>query len=298
MDKKVLENYLKAGKILKEVQKKAQKSIKHRQKLLDIAEEIEKNIAALGGKPAFPVNLCLNNHAAHYSPSASDETILTEKDVMKVDIGVHIDGYIADSAFTVNLSGEYNKMVEASEKALENAVSVVKEGVKLEDIGKQVEKTIKGYGFNPIQNLTGHCLQQWVSHAPPSIPNIAKRDERRLEEGAAFAIEPFATDGRGYVKEGVQAEIFQLDEPKPVRNRDARKIMEFIAENYNTLPFAERWIIKELQLSEFARKVALRELLQRKCIKAFPVLHEENGKIVTQAETSLILNKGKVIRLV
>lgn len=293
----MLEKYIKAGKILKEVREKAKKSIKVGEKLIDIAERVENEIVSLGGKPAFPANLSINNNAAHYSPSIDDETTVGERDVLKVDIGAHIDGYIADCAFTVDFSGENGKMIEAAEKALGNALAIVKEGVMLQDIGEEIEKTIKGYGFNPIQNLSGHALERWITHGSPSIPNIAKRDERQLEEGMCFAIEPFVTDGRGFVKEGGKAEIFQIDEPKPVRNIEARKIMEFVLECYKTLPFAERWLIKELKMSEFARKVALRELLQKKCIKAFPILHEEKGRIITQAETSILLNEGKAIRL-
>ncbi|MFH1255691.1 MAG: type II methionyl aminopeptidase [Candidatus Diapherotrites archaeon] len=298
MDEETVEKYVKAGKILKKVQENARKSIKPGQKMLEIAEKIEKEIVGEGGQAAFPVNLSRNNFAAHFTPSTSDEAVVGEKDVLKVDIGVHIDGFIADSAFTLDFSGENGKLLEASEKALQNALSMVKEGQEIGKIGAEIEKTIKSYGFNPIQNLSGHGLGQWVQHGAPTIPNIAKNDKRKLEDGIAFAIEPFATDGLGFVKEGVQAEIFQLDEPKPTRNKDSRKIIEFVDENYKSLPFAERWIAKELKLSDFARKIALRELLKNKGISAFPILHEENGKLVSQAETSIILNNGSVIILV
>jgi methionyl aminopeptidase len=301
IDKKTAEKYIKAGQILAEVQKKAGKTIKPGQKLLEIAENIEKEIVALVGKgagPAFPVNLSLNNDAAHYTPSVNDEKTLGEKDVLKVDIGVHVDGYIADAAFTLDFSQEHGKMVEAAERALEEALSIAKEGIELGSIGSKIQDTINSYGFNPIQNLSGHGLTRWDAHAAPTISNIAKKDERVLEEGMVVAIEPFATDGKGFVKESAQSEIFQLDEPKPVRNMDARRIVELVAENYHTLPFAERWVEKELKLGEFRRKVAMRELMQRKCISAFPILREESGKIVTQAENSILLFEGKVKRLV
>lgn len=319
MDKKVLKKYVKAGEILRTMQKTARKSIKPGQKLIDIAKEIENGIKKKGGEPAFPVNLSVNNNAAHYTPSADDETVLAGSDVLKVDIGVHVGGYIADAAFTLDFSGKHWKMVEASEKALADAVKVVEErafgngakggevakkgkgaknGLKLEEIGKAVQGAINACGFKPIQNLSGHGLGQWKAHASPSIPNIEKRDERVLEEGAVFAIEPFATDGRGFVKDAPQSEIFGIDEPRPVRRAEARKAMEFIMEKYHTLPFAERWLMDELGMSEFKRRVALRELLRTKCIKAFPILREEPGKIVTQAETSIALADGKVVVLV
>ncbi len=295
MDKKEAENYIKAGKILQEVQKKAKKAIKPGQKMLEIALEIEKNIMSLGGKPAFPANLSRNNEAAHYSPSADDETVLEDTDVMKVDLGVHIEGYIADASFTLNFSNDYARMIEASEQALENALSRIKVGAKLSDIGKEIETTIKKAGFNPIQNLSGHGLAKFQCHTIPTVPNYETRDERVLEDDMAIAIEPFATDGAGFVKEAPQSEIFGLDEPKNVRNMQARKIIDFIIDEYDTLPFAERWIAKKMKMSEFQRKVAMRELISKRCIKAFPILRELPGKIVTQAETSVILHDGKVI---
>ncbi|MBN2067770.1 MAG: type II methionyl aminopeptidase, partial [Candidatus Diapherotrites archaeon] len=235
MDKEQAENYIKAGKILQKTVEKAKKSIKPGQKLLEIALNIEKNIQGIGegaGKLAFPVNLSINENAAHFTPSSQEEAVLKASDVMKVDVGVHVDGFIADGAFTLNPDNSHARMVEAAEKALENALAIAKEGTQLGEIGSVIEKTIGEKGFNPVQNLTGHGLMQFEQHASPSIPNIARKDERALEEGHAYAIEPFATDGKGFVREGQQSEIFSLDEPRPVRNEHARNILEFVVEKY------------------------------------------------------------------
>lgn len=299
MDEKELESYLKAGKILQKVLSRARKSIKPGQKLLDIAESAEKQIVEFfGGKPAFPVNLSIGNNAAHFTPSAEDELVLLETDVLKFDAGVQVDGFVADAAFTVDFSGKHEKMVEASQKALAAALEKVKVGARIGEIGEAIEKTIHSFGFNPIENLSGHSLKKFDVHASPEIPNIAKTDSRKLEEGMAFAIEPFATDGEGFVKEAVQSEIFSLGEPRPVRNPVARKILDFVSENYDALPFAERWIASELKLGEFRRKIAMRELLLQKCIQAYPILHEAPGTIVTQAETTVLLSGKEVIILV
>jgi len=298
MDEKELENYLKAGKILQKVLDFARKSVKPGQKLLEIAENAEKQIIDLGGKPAFPVNLSIGNNAAHFTPSAEEEGVVSEEDVLKFDAGVHVNGYIADAAFTLDFSGKHQKMLDASRKALETAIEKVKVGARIGSIGEEIEKTIHSYGFNPIQNLCGHSLGKFDVHASPEMPNIAKKDSRVLEEGTAFAIEPFATDGEGYVREAMQSEIFSLEEPKPVRNPAARKILNFVSEKYETLPFAGRWIAKELKVSEFQRKIAMRELLQQKCIHSYPVLHEASGRLVTQAETTILLSGKDVIVLV
>lgn len=299
VNEKELESYLKAGKILQKILDSARKSIKPGQKLLEIAEHAEKQIIdSFGAKPAFPVNLSIGNFAAHFTPSAGFDGIVSEEDVLKFDAGVQLNGFVADAAFTLDFSGKNEKMVDASRKALAAAVAKAKVGARIGEIGEAIEKTIRSFGFNPIQNLCGHSLKQFDIHAAPEIPNIAKKDSRVLEEGMAFAIEPFATDGEGYVKEAVQSEIFALDEPKPVRNPVARKILDFVSENYKTLPFAERWIANELKLSDFQRKIAMHELLQQNCIQAFPILHEVLGRLVTQAETTILLSGKEVIVLV
>jgi len=301
MEKEEAEKYLLAGKITKKVVAQAKKSIKPSQKLLEIALNIEKSIFDIMAKgtegkkkafPAFPVNLSINENAAHFTPDSACELVLEENQLLKVDLGVQFDGYICDTAFSLNFDNSHAKMIEAAELALENALAIAKEGTEIGKIGAEIEKTIKGKGFNPIQNLTGHGLARFEQHASPSIPNIATTNPKKLAEGA-FAIEPFATNGEGYVKEGQQSEIFALDKVVPIRNNYARQVLELVSKKYETLPFALRWIEKELKLPEFQRKVAIRELLRAGCIKAFPVLHEETGKIVAQAEKSFIIFEGK-----
>jgi len=296
MENEETENYLLAGQITKKAVEKAKKSIKPGQKLLEIALNIEKSISSLGegkGKPAFPVNLSINENAAHFTPGSHSTEVLQESDVLKIDLGTHVNGFICDTAFTLNFDNSQAKMIEAAELALENALAISKEGTELGKIGQEIEKTIKDAGFRPVQNLSGHGLARFEQHSFPSIPNISTGNTRALEEGNAYAIEPFATDGQGIVREGKQSEIFALDKPKPVRNPYARKMLELVAEEYETLPFAMRWIEGTLKLPEFQRKVAVRELLRAGCIKAFPVLHEQPGKFVSQAEKSLIILDGK-----
>lgn len=296
MEKEETEKYIQAGKITKEAVEKAKKSIKPGQKLLEIAESIEKSIETIGAgkaKPAFPVNLSINQNAAHYTPGNNTKETLKETDVIKVDLGTQIDGYICDTAFTLNFDNKFSKMIEAAEQALENALSIAKEGTQIGKIGQEIEKAIKSKGYNPIQNLTGHGLNQYEQHAHPSIPNIETKNPNKLESGKAYALEPFATNGQGWVKEGQQSEIFALDKPKNTRNTHARKLQEHILEEYQTTPFALRWLQNKTKMPEFQLKVAMRELQKTGAIKSFPVLHEQPGKIVTQAEKSIIIQDGK-----
>jgi len=296
MEKKDAENYILAGKITKKTVEKAKKAIKPGQKLLEIALSIEKNIETLGegkAKLAFPVNLSINENAAHFTPASDCKDILKESDVLKVDLGGHIDGFICDTAFTLNFDNKHSKMIEAAELALEEGLKIAADKAELGKIGEAIENTITSKGFKSIQNLSGHGLGQYEQHSSPSIPNIATSNPSQLEEGHAYAIEPFATDGEGYVREGSQSEIFSLDKPKPVRNMHARKLLEVIASEYGELPFALRWVEAKLKMPEFQQKIALRELMRANCIRAYPVLHEKPGKTVAQAEKSFILFDGK-----
>lgn len=298
MEEQEFKSYLKAGKIAAKVKANAQKSIKPGLRLLHIAETIENEIIELEAKPAFPVNLSINNIAAHYTPKANDEAMLLHSDLLKVDIGVHVNGFIADCAFTMDFSGNNAKLVEASEKALQNALSILKPGLEIGKIGEEIEKTIKSFGFNPVYNLSGHGLQAFETHSFPTIPNHANKDSKTLEDGMAFAIEPFATNGEGHVSDSREVEIFSINEPKPCRNLIARKILEFAEREYKTLPFAERWIQNSLKLPEFNRKIALKELMQREILHYYPPLQEHHSKLVSQAETSIIMHDGEAKILV
>ncbi|MCD6522147.1 MAG: type II methionyl aminopeptidase [Candidatus Diapherotrites archaeon] len=283
---KNIEKYKKAGNITAEALKHGAKKIKVGAKLLDVAEAVEKYIYDAGAKPAFPCNISINEQAAHFTPGIDDEITFGE-DVVKLDCGAHVDGFIGDAAITVDLTGEHGKLLEASERALEEAIAMVKPGVKSNEVGAKIEETIRQYGFKPIRNLTGHVLDEYVLHVGLTIPNIKTPSGFEIKEGMAIAIEPFATMGDGIVKEQRRVEIFSIVELKPVRNQDARKILKFAMEEYKALPFAERWLTKVS--SGFKLKVALRELVQRGIFETYPVLVDRG--LVSQKEYTIIVTE-------
>jgi methionyl aminopeptidase len=278
-----LEKYRQAGRILSEVRETAAGRVQKGAKLFDVAEAIEADIAARGGKPAFPVNISLDAEAAHDTPEPGDLRIF-EDNIVKLDIGVHVDGYIADTAITVDLSGNPD-LVKASEKALEEAIKVVKAGASTADIGEVIEATIDGFGFKPIYNLTGHGLERFVQHAAPSIPNRKMGQGTILQANQVIAIEPFATDGVGLVGEGHYAEIFGLTAMKPVRLPWERDMLKAI-QAFDGLPFARRWLADQKRSEK-----TLDALLRAGIIHAYPVLIEQAGGMVSQAEHSLIVTE-------
>jgi methionyl aminopeptidase len=295
MEKEIIEKYKDAGKVWKKAITLAKKEAKEGINLLELAKKVEKLIDEENCGNAFPINLSLNETAAHDTPKYNEERVLKKEDVLKIDIGVHKDGYICDGAITINLDNKHAKQIEANELALENAISVAKIGVTANNIGKEIENTLKEKGFNPVYNLGGHGLERFDIHSYPSLPNHGNSSTHELEEGAV-AIEPFASTGEGFVSEGASVEIFGMKEGKNVRNAYGRKILA-IGKEYEGLPFAERWLREKSKLGEFQFNVGIRELMKAEALETFPVLKEIKGEIVTQAEKSLLLLDEKVIVL-
>ncbi len=281
---RILEKYKAAGKILIEVRDAALELVKPGNRLLDVAEFVESSIRDRGGEPAFPCNISRNEEAAHATPSIDDEAVFGEEDLVKLDIGVHIDGYIADSAVTVDLSGKHEELIRASEAALDEAIKIIHDGVSTVEIGEVIEKAIKERGYKPIVNLSGHGLVRYNSHAPPTIPNVKYEHGVILRTNDVIAIEPFATDGGGKVVESGNVEIYSLIKPKPVRMREAKKLLNEI-KKYHGLPFARRWLPRE------RLNLALRALKNTGVLRDYPILREEDRGLVAQAEHTVIVKE-------
>ncbi|MEM5855727.1 MAG: type II methionyl aminopeptidase, partial [Candidatus Aenigmatarchaeota archaeon] len=256
-------------------------------KILEIAESIEKKIKELGVGIAFPVNISINENAAHYTPSIDDDTKLKTGDLVKVDFGVHVDGYIWDRAFSVLIGSGKNKLIEAAEKAVENAIKVIKGGVKVCEISEIIENTLKEYGVNPVYNLCGHGLKRFVQHAEPTILNYKNNLQYEIKSGEVIAIEVFTTNGSGFVKESNQVLIYKYEKDKPVRMWEARKILERAKKDFMGLPFAKRWV-KDIA-SGASLELALKQLVESDALREYPVLREESGGLVAQAEETVIV---------
>ena len=291
MEKEILDKYVEAGKIASEAREYGKSLIKAGASLLEVSDKTEKKILELGGKLAFPAQISLNDVAAHNCADPDDTTKFKEGDICKLDIGVHIDGYVADTACSVDL-GDNNDLVKASEDALNEALKMIKPGVTLAEIGEVIKNAISKYNLSPIKNLSGHGLDRFVIHGPPTIPNFNTNDDTKLEEDQVIAIEPFATDGMGMIYEGDRANIFSLIEKKPVRSNITREILKEI-EKFEGLPFTTRWLTKRFPL--FKVNFALRELLQIESIRKYPPLPEKNHGLVSQAEHTIIVKDKPII---
>lgn len=285
------DSYIKAGKIAKEIREYAKSIIKKDMLLLDIARKIEAKILELGGEIAFPVNLSIDDIAAHYHPTIEDKTLATG--LLKVDFGVHINGYIADTSFSLDLTLEkkHTELIKASENALVQALKILENDPTLNEIGSVIQEEIQKKGFSPIINLCGHGLANYNIHSGITIPNHRNNNQNKLEPGS-YAIEPFATNGEGKIYEGPASNIYAIINLKAPRGPTARKILEYVNEKYQTLPFSLREIQEKFGPMS---RLAIKELEQNKIIHSYPQLIEVSHMPVSQAEHTFIKTKDNKI---
>ncbi|MDD5086837.1 MAG: type II methionyl aminopeptidase [Candidatus Nanoarchaeia archaeon] len=289
LSKEDVDDLRKACKIASQALEYGKKLIKKDVFLLDIAESVDKKIINLGGEIAFPSQLSMDDLAAHFCPTKNNNPVL-ENQVVKLDVGAHINGFIGDNACTVDLSKENQELVKASRDALNNAIKIIKPGTTLSEIGKVIQETIMGHGFAPVRNLSGHGLGKFQVHTSPTIPNYDNQDSTRLKQGDVFAIEPFATNGEGIVIETSNPNVFALTNKKPVRDMTTRIVLKEI-EKYNGLPFAKSWL--EKKFPSFKVNFALKQLANIGMITEYPPLAERGKGIVSQAEHTILVEGKK-----
>lgn len=284
------QKWAEAGRIASKLMQKAVSIAKPGVLLIKIAEEIEEEAGKLGVKFAFPINLSLNEIAAHYTPLHNDTT--TAEGILKIDLGISMDGFLSDMSKSVDLTpdGKYRKMIESGNNALKEAIKTAKEGVEISKIGRAIQQSISKDGFAPIKNLSGHAMKRYNLHAGLVIPNYDNGSAIKLDEGV-YAIEPFVTSGEGIVIDGKPSGIYLLQHIKPIRDSKTREILKFIETEYNTLPFSSRWLVKKFGLRAL---ISLKELEQNGILYQFSQLVEKSHLPVSQSEHTIMIEKEKV----
>ena len=290
-DEEALQKFRLSGKILRETREEMRSQVHENMPIIEVCEKAETLIRQKGGKPAFPCNVSINEVAAHYTSPPSDPNLIPPNSVVKVDIGVHVDGYVTDTAFTACFNPDYRTMTETAELALKAAIENVHGDVSPSKIGGVIENTIKNRGFKPISNLTGHSVGRYLIHAGTSIPNVFQITLTKLKAGEVYAIEPFVTlpEAYGVVEDYPQKTIFRLVKTKTAKSAPAKKLMTFIEENFHTLPFAERWLQGVLPDGQY--RETFKELLKTKAISGYPVFVEVTRKPVAQAEHTVLIKE-------
>lgn len=293
MDNITIEKLKQAGKINSDALELGKTLIKEGAKVIDVVTKIESFIKEKANL-AFPVNLSFNECAAHDTADINDERIFTKNDVIKLDVGTHVDGFIADSAITIDLSGKYTDLLDATKEALTNALKIAKPGTSIGLLGKTIQDTIENKGFKPISNLSGHFIERYSLHTGMSIPNVNTNNENVLKKGDVIAIEPFATTGNGKVHESGSAKIFMLKRKIPMRLPLAKQLLNEIELNFGNLPFSYQQLFG-LGFEESKIPFAFSMIKKHNCFIDFPPLVEDNKGIVAQFEHTVIIDDEPLV---
>ena len=297
VEESAIKALLEAGRIAWEALRHAERIVAPGTSARKVCESIENLIVSRGARPAFPCNFSVNHAAAHYTPGLDDDIEIVGDEVIKVDVGVHIDGYIADTAITLDLSGKHQALLDAAREALESVVAIMKPNIRVYEIGKRIEQAIKRRGFKPIRNLTGHTIDRWIIHAGLSIPNYPDRRmfSVRLRPGTLVAVEPFATNGRGIVRESQPTNIYSYTgrRPRLPLTGTEEKVLTRIIEEYRTLPFTPRWLTRWFPRDTIVE--AVRGLHAKGVLHGYPVLVESGRGMVSQFEHTFLILEDRVL---
>jgi methionyl aminopeptidase len=293
----VPEQYKTSGKITKEVREMVKTRIKTGMGYLETCELVEKEIRARKGEPAFPVGIGVNQVTAHYAPQEGDPSAFFESDLVKVDFGVHLEGYVTDTAVSVTFNPDYNLMLEAAERALNAAIGTAKREPRTGEIGREIHREVARFGFKTIENLTGHTVDRYTVHAGKSIPNLYMPGMQSLKKGDVFAIEPFVTLGSaaGFVVAAPSQTIFSIVARKKTGTKELDSFVDRVWEQRKTLPFTPRWYTEEFGKGKV--KSTVDRLVAKRILRAYPTLVEASGSPVAQFEHTMALDDGGLVVL-
>lgn len=297
--REIIQKYRKAGEISIEAKKLAKKLCVPGKNVYELCQEVEGYIRSQNALPAFPMNVSIDNEAAHYSAEILDDRTIPENSIVKIDLGAQIDGYIVDTALTVNHNPDLEELTQASKDALNAAIAVAKPGIKVTDIGKLVERIITQAGFEPIRNLSGHQIKRYVLHAGVSIPNCGpgyfENNNQKLQAGRIYAIEPFASTGKGWVKNGPKTNIFRFVGMPNRKHKDLYRIAIDYKKKVGVLPFSPRHLHDEETGLEGKEEVTrnIRQLMRVNAVMGYPVLiDEKKSGLVSQHEHTIRITKN------
>jgi len=269
-----------------------QSAVKPGVKFLEVCDLVKHEVESRGGHLAFPTGIGVNQVTAHYAPQDGDESQFKEDDLVKVDFGTHVDGYITDTSLSVTLNPEYNLLLEATQRALEAAIATARKETRTGEIGRVIHHEAARFGFKTIENLTGHTLDRYTVHAGKSIPNLYMPGMQDLKRGDVFAIEPFLTLGSaaGYVVDALSQTIFSVVARKKTGTPELDAFADRVWDERKTLPFTPRWYSSEFGKNRLLGIVD--RLVAKRILRAYPTLVEASGSPVAQFEHTMALDEN------
>lgn len=291
------EQYRTSGRITKEVKEAVQSAVRPGVGFLEVCDLVRREVESRGGQLAFPTGIGVDEVTAHYAPQDGDESVFKEDDLVKVDFGVHVEGYVTDTSVSVTANPQYDLLLEATERALEAAIATARREPRTGEIGREIHREAARFGFKTIENLTGHTVDRYTVHAGKSIPNLYMPGMQSLKKGDVFAIEPFLTLGSaaGYVVDNPGQTIFSIVARKKTGVRELDAFADRVWNERKTLPFTPRWYSSEFGGEKLHGIIG--RLVAKKILRAYPKLVEASGSPVAQFEHTMALDEGGLVVL-
>jgi methionyl aminopeptidase len=303
-----LEDLRRAGEVHRQVRRYALDRIRPGMPMIEVAETIERGTRALVAENglksgiAFPTGCSLNHVAAHYTPNAGDKTVLNYDDICKIDFGVHVNGRIIDSAFTLAFNPKFDDFKAACKAATDAGVKAAGIDVRMTDIGAEIQEVMESHEVEIdgkllqvkcIRNLNGHSIGPYKIHAGKTVPIVRNGDQTKMEEGELYAIETFASTGRGLIHEDMECSHYMVNSDIPfqqamgaIRLPRAKQLFSTINNNFGTLAFCRRYLDR---IGESKYLMALKNLTDLGVVDPYPPLVDIKGSFTAQYEHTLIL---------
>lgn len=221
--------------------------------------------------------------------------------MLKVDIGVHVQGRICDSAFTLTWEDTHNPLLDAVRAATEAGVKEAGIDARLGEIGAAIQEVMESHEYDVagktlhvkcVKNLQGHNIERYRIHGGKSVPIVATPNlATRMEEGEYFAIETFGTTGLGYVQNHGDCSHYSKPRSAPsvgsnLRLQSARSLLYTITKNFGTLPFCRRYLDR---IGEKNYLLGLRHLVEQGIVQDYPPLADAPGSMTAQFEHTILL---------
>ncbi|PRQ55756.1 putative methionyl aminopeptidase [Rosa chinensis] len=288
LEKPLYNSVRRAAEVHCQVRKYIRGILKPGMLMTDLCETLENTVRKLISENgleagiAFPTGCSLNWVAAHWTPNTGDKTVLQYDDVMKLDFGIHVDG----------------QGIIASREATNTGIKESGIDVRLCDVGAAIQEVMesyeveingKVYQVKSIRNLNGHSIGPYQIHAGKSVPIVKGGEQTKMEEGEFFAIETFASTGKGYVREDLECSHYMKNFDAghiPLRLPRAKQLLATINKNFSTLAFCRRYLDR---LGETKYLMALKNLCDAGIVQPLPPLCDVKGSYVSQFEHTILL---------
>ncbi|CAH1773839.1 unnamed protein product [Owenia fusiformis] len=250
---------------------------------------------------AFPTCISVNNLICHFSPLRSEpDVVLKNGDVVKIDLGAHIDGFAAVVAHTLAVGSSKDKIIEgrladvmlAAHYASEVAIRMVKPGNENYMVTEAIQKVAEAFKCKPIEGMLSHQLSKQIIDGEKAIilnPSEAHRKEHakcEFDVHEVYALDMLIStgEGKGRERDAKPTVYKKSDSTYSLKMKASRQFFSEMDKKFSTMPFTIRSFEEEKKA-----KMGVVECLKHDLVEAFPVLYERDGETVVQMKFTVLL---------